>query len=187
MSEPWPHTGAVLAGGSSTRMGSSKEQLLLPSGETMLDAAITTLESLASRVVVVGRDFGGRLSVPDLRSGVGPLGGIEALLKSGIDQQYLVCPSDTPLVTSELLAQLTLPTAATATIFAVPGTRPMQTLPIRISADASDAVTYALDTGQNAIHSLLETIDVALVRLTKEQAKHLLNVNTPDDFRRVSE
>jgi molybdopterin-guanine dinucleotide biosynthesis protein A len=63
----------------------------------------------------------------------------------------------------------------------------MQTLPIRISADASDTVTYALDSGQNAIHSLLETIDVALVRLTTEQAKHLLNVNTPDDFRRVSE
>ena len=38
----WPHTGAVLAGGRSTRMGRPKEDVILPDGrgmaETVADA-----------------------------------------------------------------------------------------------------------------------------------------------------
>lgn len=187
MTKRWPHTGAILAGGTSSRMGRTKENLPFRAGETMLDVVVATLESLTARVVVVGSEVAGKESLPDLRSGAGPLGGIEALLKSEIDEQYLVCPSDIPLVTADLLDLLTSPTTATATIFVMHGEGPVQSLPIRISAEAAAAITSALDAGRNAIHSFLESIDVATVPLTADQAKGLLNINTPEDYLRVSE
>lgn len=187
MTGSWSHTGAVLAGGASSRMGRPKEKLRLSTGETMLELVVTTLRSVTSGVVVVGGEVTGMESLHDLRRGVGPLGGIEALLKSEIDEQYLVCPSDIPMVTSEVLTLLTVPTSAIATIFALPGTSPVQSLPIRISTHATAAVTSALDSGRNAIHTFLETIDVASVLLTAAQARCLLNINTPQDYARVSE
>ena len=41
--EPWPHTGAVLAGGAGRRMGRSKHDLVLPDGRTMLEVVAPKL------------------------------------------------------------------------------------------------------------------------------------------------
>lgn len=187
MDRRWPHTGAVLAGGASARMGHPKEDLPFGAGATMFDAVASTLESFVGRVVVVGREFPGRQSISDLRKGAGPLGGVEALLKSGIDDEYLVCPSDIPLATPELLMLLTAPSNALATIFDVTGGGPMQSLPLRISAGAAPSITTALDEGHNAIHSFLASIDVDRIVLTPDQATGLLNINTPEDYSRLSQ
>jgi molybdopterin-guanine dinucleotide biosynthesis protein A len=181
MAELWPHTGAVLAGGSSTRMGVPKEDLLLPGGMSMIGRVIQTLEKVCARVVTVGGEHMVQQNVLDLRHGAGPLGGIEALLASGLDDNYLVCPSDIPLITPELVRRLNAPSDSVATFFEVQGD-PVHSLPLRISVAALDTVSAALDAGRNAIHTVLAELETERVSISRAEAAGLRNINTPEDY-----
>lgn len=184
MSTKWPHTGAVLAGGSSTRMGAAKSDLILPTGETMIEAVIQTLAETCAQVVTVGGRSWGPRAVADLRSGAGPLGGIEALLASGLDDRYLICPNDIPLMTAELAYRLTAPSDAMATIFATEGLR-IRSLPLNISVAALPMVTAALERGENAIHRVLARMDTDRIPISEEEAQALRNINTRSEFNSI--
>lgn len=184
MSTKWPHTGAVLAGGSSTRMGAAKSDLILPTGRTMIETVIETLAEVCAQVVTVGDRSWGPRSVTDLRSGAGPLGGIEALLASGLDDRFLVCPNDMPLMTTKLAHRLTAPSDAMATIFATEGVR-IRSLPLNISVAALPTVTAALDRGENAIHRVLARLDADRIPISEEEARALRNINTRSEFNSI--
>lgn len=148
----------------------------------MIEAVGATLSNVCEPVLVVGGTVGGLGSVADRRPGAGPLGGLEALLLSGLDDQYLVCPSDIPLVTVDLLRRLTGPSDSAATIFDIEGESRVQSLPLRISSAALEAITTALDAGRNSIHGVLDLIDVDRIPITAQEGRSLLNVNTPADY-----
>lgn len=181
MSTKWPHTGAVLAGGDSTRMGTAKGDLILPSGRAMIEAVIQTLAEVCADVVTVGGRFREREAVADLRSGSGPLGGIEALLASGLDENYLICPNDIPLISPGLARRLTVPSNAIATAFQTEGGR-IQSLPLRISTAALSTVTSALDRSQNSIHHVLARLEIDRIPISDDEAQGLRNINTRADF-----
>lgn len=68
--------GAVIAGGASRRFGSDKARALL-SGRALLDHVADGLTAQTDAVIVVGREWPGRASVPDRPyPGLGPLGGL---------------------------------------------------------------------------------------------------------------
>ncbi len=186
MIEPasWPHTGAILAGGGSTRIGSPKHALSLPDGSTMIEAVATALGAVCERLVILGAEdaMPALPYVADLRPGCGPLGGIEALLASNIDTQYLVCPCDLPRATSELFNALLRPSQATATVFRLEGSELIEPLPARICAVALDATRQLLDEGRRAVHQLMEVIDVEEVSAPNAWSKLLMNVNTPQEY-----
>ena len=186
MIEPasWPHTGAILAGGGSTRIGSPKHALSLADGSTMIEAVATALGAVCERLVILGAEdaMPALPHVADLRPGCGPLGGIEALLASGIDTQYLVCPCDLPWVTSELFNALLRPTQATATVFRLEGSAHIEPLPARICAVALEATRRLLDEGRRAVHQLMAAIDVEEVSAPRAWSKLLTNVNTPQEY-----
>lgn len=165
-------------------MGEAKGDMFLPTGGTMIEAVINTLAEVCAHVVTVGGAGGGRNEVADLRIGAGPLGGIEALLHSGLDDHYVVCPNDMPLLTAELVLRLTAHSDAMATIFATGGVR-IQTLPLRISAAALPTVSTALDRGENAIHRVLARLDTDLIPINKRDALALKNINTQNEFNSI--
>ncbi len=183
---PWPHTGAVLAGGASRRMGRPKHELTLPDGRTMLDAVIDALDALCREVVVVGEAETSRKQVHDLRPGQGPLAAVEALLASGNDHEYLVCPCDLPLITPALLKRLTVTTKARATVFRVEGEPDFWPMPARLSADALPQVQQHLDEQRRALHDLVRALGPEVVPVTGEESRLLANVNTPADYSRLT-
>ncbi len=185
MPERWPHTGAVLAGGAGRRMGRRKDSLPLPGGPTMLAAVHAVMAEVCRRVVVVGDAETDLPRIEDLRPGQGPLGGIEALLASGRDTQYLVCPCDLPLITPSLLRRLTGPGGA-ATVFQVEGEADFWPMPVRVWAQALDAVRSHLDAGRRAVHELVRELSPEVITVSREEAAALANVNTPDDYERLS-
>lgn len=185
MSTKWPHTGAVLAGGASSRMGTAKGDLVLATGQTMIDAVIQTLAEVCVGVVTIGGRSEGCGFVPDLRNGAGPLGGIEALLASGIDDRYLVCPNDIPLMPPGLARRLTAPSDSIVTAFQTEDGR-IQSLPIRISAEALPKVRAALDGGENAIYHVLAQLETDRIPITADEAQGLRNINTPGDVDSIS-
>ncbi len=168
-------------------MGSPKHALRLPDGRLMIEAVAETLAAVCERIVVVGPPDALQEAhhIEDARPGLGPLGGIEALLASGRDTQYLVSPCDVPLITASLLRRLTVPTDALVTLFLIDGQRQAQPLPARISAEALPQVRRMLDRGDCAVHRLIESIEPEVVRLSVSEAKHLTNINTPGDYARL--
>jgi len=162
---PWPHTGVVLAGGASRRMGRPKHELKLPDGRTMLEVVAGVLREVCARVVVTGDIEIGLQRVADLRPDQGPLGGIEAILASGLDTQYLVCPCDTPLVTGLLLQRLTGPADGGATVFQIEGEDSVRPLPARISGDLLETVAALLDEQKRSVRGLVGSIGTTVITL----------------------
>jgi molybdopterin-guanine dinucleotide biosynthesis protein A len=106
--------GVVLAGGKSTRMGTSKA--LLPFGdETMLQRVVRVLGALVSPIVVVAASHqelpplpGDVVVARDEREARGPLEGLRAGLKvlpDGIDRAY-VTSCDVPLLVPGFVTQM---------------------------------------------------------------------------------
>lgn len=180
----WPHTGAVLAGGRSLRMGRPKHALRLPDGRPMIEAVAEVMAQVCQEVVVVGStDALATLPhIDDLRSRHGPLGGIEALLASGLDTQYLVCPCDLPLVTRDLLKALTVPSSAAATVLRIDGRSGTEPLPARISTEVLRAVRALLDAGQRAVSHLMQSIEIETIEVSQAWSTYLTNINTPQEY-----
>ncbi len=184
MPEKWPHTGAVLAGGAGRRMGRRKDSLPLPGGPTMLAVVHSVMAEVCESVVVVGDAETDLPRIEDLRPGQGPPGGIEALLATGDDTQYLVCPCDLPLITPSVLRRLTEP-GPVATVFQVEGEADFWPMPVRVSVQALDALRSNLDEGRRAVHDLVRELCPEVIAVSREEAAALANVNTPDDYERL--
>jgi len=95
-----PVGGYVLAGGKSSRMGSDKALLEL-AGKPLVLHAVTKLQRLCAEVSVLSSNpelarFGPL--VRDLHEGCGPLGGIEAALRSSKYDWNLILPVDLPFL-----------------------------------------------------------------------------------------
>lgn len=165
-------------------MGRPKHALPLPDGRLMIEAVADVLAQVCRQVVVVGStDALATLQhIDDLRPGHGPLGGIEALLASGLDTQYLVCPCDVPLVTGEVLTALTIPSPAPATVLRMDGRSETEPLPARISTDALRAVRALLDAGQRAVSHLMHSIEIETIEVPQAWSKYLTNINTPQEY-----
>jgi molybdenum cofactor guanylyltransferase len=100
-----PVGGYVLAGGKSSRMGSDKALLEL-GGKPLVLHATTKLRRLCAEVSVLGSDAALERFAPlvrDLHPGCGPMGGIEAALRSSKYEWNLVLPVDVPFLPTYLL------------------------------------------------------------------------------------
>ena len=150
----------------------------------MIETVATALGAVCEHLVILGAEdaLPALPHFADLRPGCGPLGGIEALLASNIDTQYLVCPCDLPFVIGDLFNVLLRPTQATATVLRLEGSQQIEPLPARICGEAIDATTRLLDEGRRAVYQLMEAIDVEEISAPKAWSKLLTNVNTPQEY-----
>lgn len=97
-----PCLGVVLAGGKSSRMGQDKAGLQREK-QDMLSYSMSLLKAAGSSQVLVS---GGEQGIDDLVANLGPLGGIQSIIKQFKPQALLILPVDLPLMTSVELATL---------------------------------------------------------------------------------
>jgi molybdopterin-guanine dinucleotide biosynthesis protein A len=190
------HGGIVLAGGKSTRMGSSKA--LLPFGsETMLQRVVRLLGEVVSPIVVVAA-AGQELPAlsPDVivtydeHEGRGPLEGLRAGLKAlpqDVDAAY-VTSCDVPLLVPGFVRQMfELADGYTIAVIEIDGfTHPLSavyrrsTLPIVEDLLSNDRLRPAF---------LFEAVKTRRVRpehMTADpELRTLRNLNTRDDYERA--
>jgi molybdopterin-guanine dinucleotide biosynthesis protein A len=180
--ERWPHTGAILAGGESRRMGSPKEGVRLWDGRPMLEHVTGALAGLCARLVVVGQCRGHRLSddvirLADLHPGSGPLAGIEALLASGVDEAYLVAACDQPFLTPDLLRGLLRGDPARPCFFlGEDGT--VHPLPAYLPSSWLPAVSQAVHEERLSVRKLIAESEVSWAPLAGPEAACLASVNS---------
>jgi molybdopterin-guanine dinucleotide biosynthesis protein A len=97
--------GAVLAGGSSSRMATDKADVVI-GGATMLERVFAALSEVTDRVVVLGQDRSGYECWPDGSNVTGPLAGIATALTRMEEKRALVVAVDNPFVAVATLRRL---------------------------------------------------------------------------------
>ena len=101
-----PISTAILTGGKSTRMGTSKA-FVTYNNATFIDTIITQLQPYAQPIISVADAVGYKNyanTLPDEIQGIGPLGGIYTCLKHATHDNLFVCAVDMPFIKKELIA-----------------------------------------------------------------------------------
>lgn len=196
-----PTTAIVLAGGASRRMGSDK-RLLEVDGAAMLRRTIEALP-VGSQVLVVidpARPLPADLLLPvpvqivsDLRTGAGPLAGLEAGLTAAEQETVLVVAGDMPWLEPAILDLLLERLAASlaAAVVCLGSDRGPQPFPMACRRAPTLAhVTVLLDTDERRLRVILDGPDAAVIeestwRRLDPTGRSLIDIDTPADLAQV--
>lgn len=188
----------VQAGGQSQRMGENKA--LKPFfGRPLIERVVRRLESIADELLVTTNqpeayEFLNVRKVPDVRPGLGPLGGLYTALSSARFASTAVVACDMPFTSAPLVvasAGILLQEDVDVVIAESPeGFEPMHAVYRRLVC--LPAIEAALDSGQRRAISWFPGVRVR--RLTAEELTRydpdglaFWNVNTPEEFAQAEE
>lgn len=198
-----PPAGAVLTGGSSTRMGTDKA--LLPVDGTAMAVRVADALTAAgcSPVVLVGGDRRriGRLGptfVADVHPGDGPVGGIITAMRALAESAdaVVITSCDLPLLTADHLRPLIDTFLAGDSAVGAPGragfdvvvarsdrTSRIQPLCAVWRSSALDRIETAFVGGTRSVFGVLDLLDVVEIEVAGDG---LWNVNSPSDLDAVT-
>jgi molybdopterin-guanine dinucleotide biosynthesis protein A len=186
---PAPLLVGIFVGGASTRFGGHPKGLLRgPSGATLVERLVAHCAALAIPCVLVGRrpEYAHLLAetLDDEPAGIGPLGGVIALLRRAGAGSCVAVGCDMPFVSRELLAALaTVATAAPA----VAVRRDDRWEPMFARYDAPRALPVALARAaakQRSLQGLLDVLGAAELALPIDAHRQLDDWDTLEDMRR---
>ena len=168
----------LLVGGASTRFGSPKALAELD-GETLAERSWRLLGDACDERIAVGKRADG-LDLPfelldDGTSVRAPIAGVVAGLRAATHEIAVVLPVDLPRLTVGAVHAL----ADACRDAAVPPSGP---LPGAYRRTALPELERALAEQRLALRAAIAALDVAIVELDE---RLLVNVNTPDDVRRL--
>lgn len=186
-------TGVILAGGSSSRMGSNKALLLHRNGR-IIEGIYRTLAELFEEVIIVTNtpelyQFLPCRKVPDIYPGKGVVAGIHAGLSQSRGGGIFVVGCDMPQLQGELIRHLT--TLAEGADVVMPlsagGYEPLHAI---YGKGCLPALEELLRNGDQRVISLLPRVRVREVpaeevALFDEGFDSFVNINTPDDYYRL--
>jgi molybdopterin-guanine dinucleotide biosynthesis protein A len=180
----------VLTGGASRRMGRPKA-LIRVEGVSILQRTVALAATLTDRVVLLGRPpFGlpeplsSQQIIEDLHPGVGPLGGLEALMLQRPDDACILLACDMPRLNPELLRRLAhsagdADAAVCRTLEPELQWHPCCAL---YRPAARPRVESAIGAQRYSMHGLLNTLRLEPIELVGEEAAWVQNWNVPDDI-----
>ena len=167
--------GAVLAGGQARRFGSDKA-LAVFDGVTLIDRVLAALDQQCQAVVVTGRAYPGRVSLPDVpAANLGPLGGLAAALRYARDEGFdlvLSAGCDAAGLPGDLIGEL-VPAPA------IVGELPIMGLWPAVLADR--LAEWLANDRPRAVRAFAEAVGARNVTLPALPA----NINTPEDLARL--
>ena len=186
-------TGAILAGGASSRMG--RDKAWLPVGAyPMIERIIARLRPHAQRIVVIANTRNAvtfeHLPVDavwtDLAPDRGPLMGLYTGLMHATTELAVFVPCDMPRLDGRLIEPLLRACREDATILAAAGTHHAtgpQPFPLVCRASACRAIGTLLDRRTYSVRELLTHLRVRLVTLDGALgAEAFSNINTAVDY-----
>ena len=192
-------TGAVLAGGASTRFGRDKAQVVVE-GSTMLARSVASLVPHCDVVLVVGSDASGSVAgsvvarVDDVLPGGGALSGLHAalvhaapgrgwVLVAACDMPYLDVATWTPIV--EEAASVDREGGAELVVVAE-SLRGLEPLAAAYRPSVADEAEAALHAGRRSLRGLIERLPHRVVPWQAFDGEGgrdpFINVNRPGDL-----
>jgi molybdenum cofactor guanylyltransferase len=191
--------GAILAGGGATRFGGKPKGLEIVGGERILDRVADVLSStLGSPPLLIANATDARSwrpdlrVVPDVRPGLGALGGLYTAVTEG--PAPVVCVAwDMPFVTPALVRRLADGLAgADAVLPRSGGQRGVEPLCAAYGPACREAIAASLDAGDLRAVAFHARIRVGILPHTEvarcgDPAALFFNVNTAEDLARADE
>ena len=177
-----PCLGAVIAGGTSSRMGTTKAEIDV-GGVTLGLRAIRTLRRVADEVIQVGGapiEGGGIEVIPDRRPGLGPAAGIETALHRA-DGPVVILAVDLPRVSAALLTECLRAVHAGAAA-AAPRTDRWHPLCAAYGLAALEPLSARLDAEDLSLQELLDATSAVAINAPPGS---LRNVNRPQDLEAI--
>ena len=176
------HTvGAILAGGDSSRMGTSKS-LLVVDGMSFLERVHDTMTAVFTEVIVCGGsevpDNG--VLIPDERPDHGPVGGLLSALRIARGRPVFVTTVDMPVVTSEAIRSLTEPAAQGSEVRIAQVAGEDQPLFGIYGPDVEPIARAMFDEGRRSVKAVIDAVD-SVSRIAMDSST-LFNVNTRPDY-----
>ena len=185
-----PIIGGILSGGLSTRMGQAKDRIILPDGRPMLQHVLDVLLNVCNEVIVAGPELPLDLKenervhfVKDNFGGLGPLGGIEAILSSGLARGYLIAGCDQPLLREEVLRWLIPEDRDMPCFYDSWENGVMQPLPGYYPVSWLADIRDALRRNRRALKALIADSDVVLKPIDAASKICLRSINTQDELK----
>jgi molybdopterin-guanine dinucleotide biosynthesis protein A len=185
----------IFVGGASARMGGQPKGRLVArdTGEPLIVRTSRLLSALGLRPVLVGDATPYADLVPELArladqpSGVGPLGGLGALLaaaheESAAAQHVLAFACDMPLLSQALIAKLAQGDAAGDVLAPRGDAGFWEPLCARYRiAPCSPALSAALAAGERSFRALFQRLHVVELMLSASERGELRDWDTPED------
>lgn len=190
-------TGAILAGGHSSRFGSNKA-LFAPDGETLISKAAGLLRSVAREVLVSASqtnagdyDFLGLEIVVDQHPNSGPMGGLETLLQRCTTPWLLVLTCDMPFVDKDTLITMISSLTGESDNALYQRDRPhalawqrcdgsISPFPLLIERSALPKLQSRMRIGSLSMKGLLSDLDTYYIMSPDNRL--LSNINRPEDW-----
>ncbi len=180
----------ILIGGVSRRMGQPKA--IMPVGDTtLIERTVAVARVVSEDVVLLGRPpmdlppgVGGLLVIEDRQPGMGPIGGLESLLRHRSGGVCILLACDMPNLTSRLLGRLCeVPTGfdAAAVRTTESGEQYWHPCCAAYAPSVLPAVERAIADGRHGMIRLLSRLRVQPVELAGDQARWVENWNEPGD------
>jgi molybdopterin-guanine dinucleotide biosynthesis protein A len=181
-----PMLAGIFVGGAGTRMGGvAKGMMRTADGRTIVERWRAVLEGLGLAIVLVGAREGycrlGIEAVEDEPPGIGPLGGLVALMRRADAQPVLALACDMPFVSSALVERL-LRAPHDAAIVAP--RRDDRWEPLCARYDAARVLAPALARARSSDHSLQRLLNEAgavALTLARHEYDQLHDWDTPGD------
>jgi molybdopterin-guanine dinucleotide biosynthesis protein A len=177
----------IFVGGRSTRMeGRAKGLLRAPTGETLVQRWLTLFSTLGVDAVLVGRNDAyesvGVEQLADDPPGIGPLGGLVALLARAGDRDVIAVACDMPFVTLELLGKLITYEPGAAAVAPCSGKR-WEPLFARYSAPfALELARQRVANGEHALQGLLAALSAVELPLSGPEMALMRDWDVPADL-----
>jgi molybdopterin-guanine dinucleotide biosynthesis protein A len=188
-------TGVILAGGSSSRMGSNKALLPCPGG-LFIETVHRQLADIFSDVLLVTNTpdhyaFLRCRTVTDLIPGAGPLAGIHGALSHCTTPYIFVVACDMPWLQAAMIRHL-VAAAAGYDVVIPHGDKGQEALHAVYGKGALPAVTQALQAGKRRIVSFFDQVRVrqilsADIARFDPEFRSFQNINTPEEYYRFRE
>lgn len=179
----------ILAGGSSSRMGTDKADMLYY-GKTFLEIQIEKGKQLGIRDILVSGYRGSRCGervVMDRISGKGPLGGLEACLRQAANERCLVLSVDVPLVTAEEIEGLIEYSRRNPKAVTILQHEEKQEPLIGVyNVGLADAMAQTLEQGGGSVFAFLRRQGYG-VYFSRGEETQFSNINDMADYRRMTE
>ncbi len=189
--EPNTITGAILAGGRSSRLHRNKALLDLNGKPFLQHVAETMLNTVRDVVIIADRhDEYGFLGLPihaDVYKECGPLGGIHAALTVARNDAVFIVPCDVPFLTPAFI-RLVLSREHRGDVTIVLGGNSLQPLCGLYRRSCLPVIEEELQRGQYSVRDCLKKLHTSIVSppldVQHSPAHPLMNINTPEDYAR---
>ena len=187
-------TGVILAGGTSTRMGSNKA-LLDVDGSPIITRSYRTLASLFHEVIIVTNTpddyaFLPCRKVPDIYPGIGSIAGLHSALAHSRTERTFVAACDMPFIDPAVirhLCQLQQSGYDAVVPFSEGGQEPLHAV---YTSACKEIFESAIRQGERKILDILAQMNTRLVPYEEIKGVNgsktsFLNVNTPEEYERI--